>query len=124
METKPNIYKCVLQKPPETQLRCFTNPTLHWIYRIYSFSCIKQVSKTVDIAHVIFGGQHAPAGIFPDILHICDLQIIPDALSSALLDLLDGVRAKDAALERYRLDYEKWCQENGYLVPLTSFNIV
>ena len=70
---------------------------------------------------MIFDGQHGSAGIFPDILHICDLQIIPDAVSSALLDLLDGVRAKDAALQSYRLDYEKWCQENRFLAPIADF---
>ena len=42
-------------------------------------------------------------------------------MSSALLDLLDGVRAKDAALQSYRLDYEKWCQENRFLAPIADF---
>ena len=62
--------------------------------------------------------MNAISGLFPDILHIVDLQLIPDVVSSTLLELVDNVRAKDAALEGYRLDYERWCTETR---SLTAF---
>ena len=61
------------------------------------------------------------SGIFPDILHICDLQIIPDAVASTLLEFVDGARNKDQALQSYRVDYEKWCNDCGFLVYVLVF---
>lgn len=62
-----------------------------------------------------FSSSSGNPGIYPDILHICDLQIIPDVISSTLLELVDNARSKDQALNAYRIDYEQWCKENGTL---------
>ena len=58
------------------------------------------------------------AGIFPDILHILDLQISVDAICSALLDYTDtaGVApggSRDARLAAIGQQYSRWCCEEG-----------
>ena len=86
------------------------------------FHCISFLLVSPTISPMIFRIlktiEDALPGVFPDILHICDLQIIPDSVASTLLDLLDGVTRKDAALQRYRLDYETWCVETGLLAQM------
>eukprot|EP00435_Cladocopium_sp_Y103_P043542 s2538_g12.t1 len=53
----------------------------------------------------------SPLRIYPDILHICDLQI-PNAVASALFELVQRGDRK-SMLHRYREDYEQWCEQNS-----------
>ena len=59
-----------------------------------------------------------PSGIFPDILHILDLQISLDAICSALLDYTDSAAvilgaSRDARLAVLGQQYSTWCTEQG-----------
>lgn len=61
------------------------------------------------------------SGIFGDLLHVFDLQIIPDVISSVLLELSDGARSRDATLNSLWLKYNQWCHEQGGAVTRTVF---
>ena len=54
-------------------------------------------------------------GIYPDILHICDLQIIPDCVASSLWEICQRSRNKETCLAELRTSYEEWCSEAGRL---------
>ena len=58
------------------------------------------------------------SGIFPDILHILDLQISVDVICSALLDYTDSAvvipgASRDARLAVLSERYRKWCADEG-----------
>ena len=53
-------------------------------------------------------------GIFPDLLHIVDLQLCNDVIGSCLLELNDAPGSpRDAQLQSQREHYEHWCKEQG-----------
>lgn len=56
------------------------------------------------------------SGIYPDILDICDLQIIPDCVVSTLYELAAPHENKDGFLDGLRCQYQTWCRETSFLV--------
>lgn len=54
-------------------------------------------------------------GVFPDLMHICDLQICCDAITSTLLELSEPSRAlsRDKQLADLLHQCEQWCADNG-----------
>lgn len=54
-------------------------------------------------------------GIFPDLLHIADLQIVPDSVVSTLWELAEKepARERESFLSQLRNKYESWCRENS-----------
>ena len=59
-------------------------------------------------------------GIFPDLLHIVDLQIGPDSICSALLDWSDASRRRDDALTCLRNSYTSWCVQEGFMACMSA----
>ena len=51
------------------------------------------------------------SGIYPDLLHIVDLQICHDVICSTLLELSDASSPRDAVLGRLQRSYSSWCGE-------------
>ena len=67
-------------------------------------------------------------GIYPDLLHICDLAIFVDmTIASSLLcwtdrrDLFDG-RSRDERLIQLYAKYLEWCKENRHLNSINTFS--
>lgn len=57
------------------------------------------------------------AGIYPDLLHIVDLQITHDLVYSCLLELTDAsMLSRDSQLQTLRQDYEQWCHTQRTMV--------
>ena len=54
----------------------------------------------------------APQRIYCDVLHIMDLQVIPDCLLSSLLELSDQSNRRQTALSTLQDSYLQWCSEN------------
>lgn len=54
-------------------------------------------------------------GVYPDMLHVYDLQIVPDAVWSTLLELTDLAPRRQVALSELLGSYTAWCQENSCL---------
>lgn len=53
-------------------------------------------------------------GVYPDLLHIMDLQICHDVISSCLLELTDSTSApRDHQLRKLSDEYEQWCKQQG-----------
>ena len=54
------------------------------------------------------------SGIYPDLLHIVDLQILHDVIASTLLDITDATdraRPREVQLKELCQQYQRWCQE-------------
>lgn len=45
-------------------------------------------------------------------LHVFDLQLLPDVISACLLELTDGSHSRDRALHELRLNYAGWCHKH------------
>ena len=54
-----------------------------------------------------------PERVYPDVLHVMDLQIIPDAVASTLLELTDSCNGRQKGLNELQEQYEIWCKENS-----------
>ena len=52
------------------------------------------------------------SGIYPDLLHICDLQICHDLISSSLLELTDN-GPREQRLQDLCRSYQEWCHANS-----------
>lgn len=59
--------------------------------------------------------------MYPDLLHISDLQIIPDCILSTLYELTQTQRFKERFLEDLRSKYQLWCKETGLLSSIKLF---
>ena len=82
---------------------------------ILFFDAVYGTHEAHHLIQVVAHAKCGPQGIYPDILHICDLQMIPDAVASALFELVQGGNKKQR-LEELRIDYEKWCVENRFTI--------
>ena len=60
----------------------------------------------------------ASRGIYCDMLHIFDLQIVPDCLWSTILDIIQ----ESWTLVDLRENYFRWCRENSGLPRATPFH--
>lgn len=49
-------------------------------------------------------------GVYPDVLHIIDLQLCHDVIASSLLELSDGASPRDRRLQDLCCSYERWCR--------------
>ena len=59
-------------------------------------------------------------GIYPDMLHIMDLQLCHDVISSCLLDLSDFSSPRDRRLQELSAEYEVWCAEQRDMAQIRS----
>ena len=75
---------------------------------VLHFKVCKITELPVSLALVIL------TGVYPDILHIFDLQIIPDAVVSTLFELSEKVRNRDSFLLTLQHRYERWCNDTGF----------
>lgn len=57
------------------------------------------------------------SGIYGDLLHISDLQILPDCLLSCLVEM-SGL--SDSVLKQLHEGYSRWCGENRNLANAVS----
>ena len=65
------------------------------------------------------------AGIYPDLLHIVDLQMCSDVISSCLLELSDAAHSpRDVQLQEHRKSYEQWCHQQGSMAASARYGIV
>ena len=55
------------------------------------------------------------SGIYPDLLHIMDLQLCHDVISSCLLDMSDTSSPRERKLQQLLADYEVWCSEQRHM---------
>ena len=74
--------------------------------------------------HVLNHASGFHQGIYPDLMHISDLQIVPDCIWSSLLELTDNAASRDDALTDLWRDYAKYCSENGANTALIAFDFV
>ena len=56
-----------------------------------------------------------PGRVYPDVLHVMDLQVIPDAVASTLLELTDSCKRRQQGLSQLQQQYEAWCKETCVL---------
>lgn len=64
------------------------------------------------------------AGIYPDLMHILDLQIVPDSILSALFEFCERRRNKEAYLLHLYEEYVKWCADNRSWAILRFFHLL
>ncbi|CAE7213208.1 unnamed protein product [Symbiodinium sp. CCMP2592] len=57
--------------------------------------------------------QHIGRRVWPDIMHLLHLAIVPDVLGSLLCDLSDLAPKREAALQALYESYRSWCEETG-----------
>ena len=74
-------------------------------------------------------GQMLLQGIWPDLLHIMDLQVLTDIYASALLTWTDDQRvwrgtSRDARLELAYGDYAAWCVASGLATIYLAYFII
>ena len=55
------------------------------------------------------------SGIYPDLLHIMDLQLCHDVISSCLLDMSDTSSPRERKLQQLLADYDVWCSEQCHM---------
>ena len=74
------------------------------------YSCISiRIELRLFQFHFVGG-----SGIYPDLLHIVDLQILHDVIASTLLDITDATdraRPREVQLKELCQQYQRWCQE-------------
>lgn len=63
-------------------------------------------------------------GVYCDILHIQDLQIAPDIISSMLIELSKGRGNPEALLTNMWEDYMQWCHNNSFLTQCCDFALL
>lgn len=79
------------------------------------------IKKGKHIKHLLPDVGCLIAGIYPDLLHIVDLQITHDLVYSCLLELTDSsTRSRDSQLQTLRQDYEQWCHTQRTMVDFKS----
>ena len=63
-----------------------------------------------------FFGNDGSLGIYPDLLHIVDLQILHDVISSTLQEISAAAgrgHSREARLQELRQSYMRWCTDMG-----------
>jgi hypothetical protein len=55
------------------------------------------------------------SGIYPDLLHIMDLQLCHDVISSCLLDMSDTSSPRERKLQQLLADYDVCCSEQRHM---------
>lgn len=63
-----------------------------------------------------------PLGLYGDILHVMDLQILPDSICGCLLDMTDaGAGTRDQRLSDLHMSYIEFCKQQSALVTFVRF---
>lgn len=74
---------------------------------------VTQWKLLVSCNHQFEFSMHSLLGIYPDMLHILDVQITHDVILSSLLELSDppASNSRGERLQELCRSYQQWCQE-------------
>ena len=93
-------------------------PSLFDVTFVWPLDNLNSPGHQVVYRTMVLGILGQTWGIYPDLLHIVDLQICHDVISSTLLDLTDGVTPRDRKLLQLCSSYETWCREQRTMAQL------
>ena len=92
-----------------------TGPRIHALPQLATDFVGLHFNCFLFLRHTCTNGQPKPIGVYADLMHVCDLQICPDAITSTLLELTEPTphASRDSKLAELLRQYQAWCSESG-----------